>query len=305
MFLTRRQLLQTSAAATLGGLAPMRSWSSTELTDGNITVQTLSDGKLTLPASFLLDGLPMDEVQPILDKYGFTGDQYTPDCNITLVRDGTNTILFDVGSGPDFMSSAGKLGEAMDAIGLDPMDVTHVVFTHAHPDHLWGLLDDFGDPLFAEATYMIGRAEWDYWMNPETVNTIGTSRQVFAVGALNRLQTIEDNVVLFDDGEEIIPGVAARGTFGHTPGHMSFDVAMSEGGLMIVGDAIANYHIAFERPDILSNSDQDPEMGAAARTSLLDQIASEKKRLIGFHLPYPGIGRAERKDGGFVFVPET
>ena len=109
----------------------------------------------------------------IVTRYGLSTDQLTPPCNVTLYRDGTNTVLFDVGSGPDFMPSAGKITEAMDAIGLAPEEVTHVIFTHAHPDHIWGLLDEFDEPLFYEAAYHIGRQEWEYWTDPATVDTIG------------------------------------------------------------------------------------------------------------------------------------
>ena len=108
--------------------------------------------------------------------------------------------------------------EALRALGLSPEDITHVVFTHAHPDHIWGLLDEFDEPLFYNATYMMGRTEWDYWWNPETVNTIGNARAAFAVGAKRRMEVIEGTVVLFGDDEEILPGVSAVATPGHTRG---------------------------------------------------------------------------------------
>lgn len=308
MKITRRTLLGTGSAglltAGLGPFAPTRAWANATLEAGGRKLDTLSDGNLVLPAGFLLgEGVDTASVQPILEKHGVTGDSYTPDCNVTLLRDGDRVVLFDVGSGPDFMPSAGKLTEALEAVELTPADVTHVVFTHAHPDHLWGLLDDFDEPVFSEATYMIGRPEWDYWMNPETVDTIGEARASFAVGAQRRLEAVEDQIEFFDDGAEILPGVAARGTFGHTPGHMSFEVDLGGESAMIVGDAIGNHHIAFERPRIASGADQDSEMGIATRVALLDQIASAKMPMIGFHLPTPGIGRAEKTDDGFRFVP--
>jgi glyoxylase-like metal-dependent hydrolase (beta-lactamase superfamily II) len=80
------------------------------------------------------------------------------------------------------LPTAGKLFEAPNTIGLDPFDVTDVVFTHAHPNHLWGLLDDFGDMWFPEAAYHIGAEEWDYWTDRNTVSTIRADRQSFAVG---------------------------------------------------------------------------------------------------------------------------
>ncbi|MCF6301768.1 MAG: MBL fold metallo-hydrolase [Devosiaceae bacterium] len=304
MKVTRRTILAGGASAL--GISLLNSnsvWASTSMQLGNIRIDTLSDGNLVLPGSFILGDNPVAEADAILAAHGLTRERFEPDCNITLMRDGERTILFDVGAGPDFQQSAGKLSQALELAEVDPYDITHVVFTHAHPDHLWGLLDDFDDLAFPEATYLIGRTEWDYWINPETKNNISEARQSFAVGANRRLLAIENNVEFFDDGQEILPGIAARATFGHTPGHMAFEVRSGSEAAMIVGDAIANHHIAFARPDWASGSDQDADMGAATRVSLLDQLAGDKMSVIGFHLPAPGIGYVEKTSEGYAFLP--
>lgn len=300
--LTRRHFLTTAAAALTAPLLPRRLWAGTSLTLGNFQIDTLSDGNLVLPGDFILGGMPQEEMAAIVQKYGLPTDQLTPPCNVTLLRDGTNTVLFDVGSGPDFQPSAGKLMEAFDALGLTVDDVTHVLFTHAHPDHLWGLLDDFDEPLFPNAAYMIGQAEFDYWTDPNTVTTIGEARTTFAVGAARRLEAIAEQVTMITDGAEVLPGVAAYLTPGHTPGHMAFELRSGAGSAMVVGDAIGNHHVAFERPDWASGSDQDKDMAAATRARLLDRLVAEKMALIGFHLPGGGIGRAEAQGDGFRFV---
>ncbi|WP_435260156.1 MBL fold metallo-hydrolase [Thioclava sp. FR2] len=300
--LTRRHFLTASAATLALPFAPRRLWAGASATLGNMQIDTLSDGNLTLPGDFILGGMPQDEMQAIVTKYGLPTDQLTPPCNVTLLRDGINTVLFDVGAGPDFQPSAGKLMEAFDALGLTVDDVTHVLFTHAHPDHIWGLLDEFDEPMFPNAEYMIGQAEFDYWMDPETVNTIGEARTTFAVGAARRLQAIAEQVKFIADGEEVLPGVAAHLTAGHTPGHMAFELRQGSEAAMVVGDALGNHHVAFERPDWASGSDQDKEMAAATRGKLLDRLANEKMALIGYHLPGGGIGRAEKSDSGYIFV---
>jgi glyoxylase-like metal-dependent hydrolase (beta-lactamase superfamily II) len=301
--ITRRTFMSRAAVGAAGLLIPSTMWANASLTIGDITIDTLSDGHLTLPQAATFGDATAEDLAPILQQYGIAADApLMPDCNVTLVRDGERTILFDVGAGPDFMTTAGKLSVALDAIGVSPDDITHIVFTHAHPDHLWGVLDDFDEPFFPNATYMIGKTEWDYWIAPETVDKIGAERTTFAVGAKRRLEALEDNITFLEDGEEILPNIAARGTFGHTPGHMAFQVGAGTESVMILGDCIGNRHVAFARPDLASGSDQDADMGIATRTMLLDQLASEQMHLIGFHLPYPGIGRAERKDSQFVFV---
>ena len=300
--LTRRHLLTAASAALAAPLAPRRLWAASTLTLGSTQIDTLSDGNLVLPGNFILGGMPQDEMQAIVAKYGLPTDQLTPPCNVTLLRDGTNTVLFDVGSGPDFQPTAGKLAEALDALGLTPDDVTHVLFTHGHPDHLWGLLDEFDEPVFANAEYMIGQAEFDYWTNPETVTTLGEARTTFAVGAARRLEVIADSVRLLADGEEPLPGIAARLTPGHTPGHMAYEIA-GPTPAMVLGDCIGNHHVAFERPDWASGSDQDPALAAATRAALLDRLAADGHTIIGFHLPEGGIGRVERGGAGYHFVP--
>ncbi|MBK8439066.1 MAG: MBL fold metallo-hydrolase [Rhodobacter sp.] len=302
--LTRRRVLTTAAAALTAPLAPHRLWAASTLTLGTTRIDTLSDGNLVLPGDFILGGMPQEEMRAIVEKYGLPTDQLTPPCNVTLLRDGTNTVLFDVGAGPDFQPSAGELAEALVALELTPEDVTHVLFTHGHPDHLWGLLDDFDEPVFANAEHMIGQAEFDYWTNPDTVTTIGEARTTFAVGAARRLGVVAETVRLLADGEEPLPGIAARLTPGHTPGHLAFEIAGPD-PVMVLGDCIGNHHVGFERPEWPSGSDQDKDLAAATRVALLDQLTAGKYAIIGYHLPGGGIGRAEKADTGYRFVEDA
>ncbi|WP_103258237.1 MBL fold metallo-hydrolase [Tabrizicola aquatica] len=302
--LTRRHFLTASAATLALPLAPRRLWAGSTLTLGETRIDTLSDGHLVLPADFILGGMPQAELQDIVVRYGLPADQLTPPCNVTLLRDGTNTVLFDVGSGPDFQPSAGKLVEALSALDLTVEDITHVLFTHGHPDHLWGLLDDFDEPLFANAEHMIGQAEYAYWTDPQTPNTIGEARASFAAGASRRLAVIADSLRLLADGEEPLPGITARLTPGHTPGHLAYEIA-GPTLATVLGDSVGNHHVAFERPDWASGSDQDQALAATTRVALLDRLAADSHAIIGFHLPGGGIGRVERAGNGYRFIEET
>ncbi|WP_254683819.1 MBL fold metallo-hydrolase [Ruegeria sp. AD91A] len=268
-------------------------------------ITTLSDGHLSLPHDVVFRAMPKEELEQILIRNQADATKYEPECNLTLYRDDENTVLFDAGAGPDFMPTSGKLAETFEKNDLSPESVTHVVFTHAHPDHIWGVLDDFDDLLFPNATHHIGRKEWDYWWNPSTVDTIGEDRTAFAAGAKRRLEAIEDQVAFFEDGHEILPGIAARASFGHTPGHMAFELRNGNESVMVVGDALGNPHVAFEHPDWHSGTDQDPQIAAAARYSLLDQVSEEKMRIVGFHLPNGGIGRVEKTGSAYRFIGEA
>lgn len=300
MKLTRRETLAGAAATSLVAALPKPAIAGISL--GNGSLITLSDGNLVLPGNFIFETMPPEQLAELLAEFDLSKDRIEPDCNLALYRNGDQTVLFDVGSGPDFMPSAGKISDSLDAIGLAPEDITHVLFTHAHPDHIWGLLDDFDEPLFSEASYMMGRKEWDYWWNPNTVSEIGEARAAFAVGAKRRMEMIEDSVELFDPGQEVLPGIAAIASYGHTPGHMAFELRAGSDAALVVGDAIGNHHVAFAKPDWESGSDQDAALAVKTRAMLLDRLVSEKIQLIGFHLPDGGIGRAERKGDAFQFV---
>ena len=300
MNLTRRAFLSGTAALPLVASLPQIALSQTTIGTGTLT--TVSDGSLTLPGDFFYSSMPQEELAVILNEMQLPRDEVTRECNLALYRDDAHTVLFDVGSGPDFMPTAGKVLDTLEAAGVSAEEITHVIFTHAHPDHIWGLLDDFDEPAFPEAAYLMGRDEWDYWWNPDTVNTIGEARAAFAVGAKRRMEAIEGSVELFEDGQEILPGIAALASPGHTPGHMSFEVRNGSDAAMIVGDAIGDHHVAFRRPEWQSGADQDAGLAAKSRKMLLDRITAENMRLVGFHLPGGGIGRSETLDGGFRFV---
>ena len=307
MKITRRHFLTATGAAALAAGLPTRLWSLGTIEAGGVRIDSLSDGNLTLPGNFIFGPAPQDELAELLKSHGIATipDRVTPPCNVTLVRDGARTVLFDTGSGPAFQDTAGELPDALDEIGVAPEDVTHVVFTHGHPDHLWGVLDDFDEPVFYEAEHLMGRAEYDYWSDPETVNIISEGRTAFAVGAKRRLETMgADAFTLFEGETEVLPGILAIPTFGHSPGHYAFALATDGGQVAVVGDALTNGHMAFERPDWHTGSDQDQAMGAATRVRLLDRIVADDMTLIGYHLDRPGIGKAEKQsEGRFRFIP--
>ena len=304
MPLTRRTFVTLAGAAAL----PLPRLALAEMTLGDATLTTVSDGHLTLPPDFVFGPMPQGDLQPILRKHGIADGPLTPDCNLTLYRDGTNTVLFDAGAGSHFMPTAGQLMASLDTAGVAPEDVTHVIFTHGHPDHLWGVLDDFDDPLFANAAHLMGREEWDYWWNPDLADSIGADRAAFAVGARRRMEAIEEVTDFFDDGDEVLPGIHAVLTPGHTPGHMSFDLTRGGQSVFVSGDAISNHHVAFARPDWASGSDQDMAQAAQTRVALMDRLADGDTVLFGFHLPQGGIGRVERNgdgSGAYRFVPDA
>lgn len=301
-FLTRTAALISAAALPL---APLRGWAVTTMTAGDLRIDSLSDGHLEFPPEFAFSTIPETERAELLRSLNIDPQAvvHSP-LNITLLRQGDRVVLFDVGSGPDFMPTAGQLIDALSAIDVSPEDVTDVIFTHGHPDHLWGVLDDFDEPLFPDATLKMGRIEFDYWTDPATIDTIGEERQSFAAGAMRRLTAIGDRMDRFDDGAEVLPGIRAVMTPGHTPGHMSFEIGTPDQGLFVTGDFVTMLS-GFVRPDLGTATDHDPELAAQTRQAMLARLAEEGWTILGYHLPNGGIGRVRREGQTFSFESEA
>lgn len=304
MLLTRRKVLTGATGLAAAAALPMRSWAQTTMTlhDGAELI-TISDGALTFPEAFIIGDMPAEEARAILRAAGENGPEYKPACNVTLLRRGDEVVLFDTGAGPDFMASAGELPDALAAAQIDPGDITKVVFTHAHPDHLWGVLDDFDEPMFYNAHHMMGAAELAYWADPDTANTIGEMRQSFAAGARRRLGLMDRLIEPFEAGDQVAPGVEALLLPGHTPGHMGFIIDAGAQAAMIIGDAVGNHHLGFVRPEWQAPADQQGALAAATRVALLDRLAADDMTVIGYHLPDGGIGKVARDGTGFVYIP--
>ncbi len=110
-------------------------------------------------------------------------------------------------------------------------------------------------------------------------------------------------MAFFNPNDEVIAGVRAVATYGHTPGHMSFEVG-GEDGVFIIGDAIANGHLSLANPGWEIGSDQAPEQAAATRIELVGRLSERQQRVVGYHLPNGGLGRLEKADTGYQFVGE-
>jgi glyoxylase-like metal-dependent hydrolase (beta-lactamase superfamily II) len=303
----RRALLKGAAAAALASFVPVRSLIAAEaartMSVGSLELTFLSDGSLDLPLSFAVPDRPAAEIEALLAPRGLPTDRLTPPLNVVLVRSGDETTLIDSGSGANFMATAGRLPAALEAAGIERETIGRVVLTHAHPDHLWGVIDDFDEEAFPNARYIISGTEWDFWTDPDTVTNMPEAGKAIAAGAARILGRIAEKVERMAEGASVAPGMTYVSTPGHTPGHMS--VLLDDGGerLMVTGDAANHAVISFERPDWHYGADLDRDQGAATRVRLLDMLASEKMPIAAYHLPAPGLGRVERKGTAYQFAP--
>jgi glyoxylase-like metal-dependent hydrolase (beta-lactamase superfamily II) len=300
--LSRREFLAAAAGGLAGTSLPAFAATPYRFNHGTFDVTIISDGHLVLPTSFLAPDAPAAEREALLRAAGVTGSQYNSPTNVTLIGVKDELILVDMGSGDRFMPTAGKLWDNLKAAGIDKHGITRVVFTHGHPDHLWGTVDELDELVIPNASFFVASAEWDFWTGANAMRGLPSERGGFVTGARRNYAAIKDRVKMIKAGDDIISGLRIIETAGHTQGHVSLELAGSD-GLIVGGDALTHSIISFRHPEWKPTADHVPDQAVATRLKLLDRLAVDRSRLIGFHLPYPGVGRVERKDSAYRFVP--
>lgn len=307
---SRRAVLAGATALIGAGLGSGRNvraqaaGSVHEFKVGPAVVTVFSDGVIDLPVGLMLPGRDQPDIDAVFAKAGRSFAGLRSEINVAVIKIGAEVILVDTGGGPDFMATLGNLSQRMELAGVTADAVTKVIFTHAHPDHLWGAIDPLGGgAMYEKARHMMTAAEFDFWMTPDVETRVPVAFRGMAAGTHRRLTSIAERIEKVAPGAEIAPGVQIIDTAGHTPGHVSVLVGPGTDQLLIGSDVLTQYVISFAAPDWRWGADMDNDKAVAARHRILDRLATDRTRLLGYHLPWPGLGYVERKDGAYRFVP--
>lgn len=303
-----RRAVLGSLAGTFGMATVARpAWAQAptihKVTVGAIEITVISDGTLDLPPAFVLPGRDPADAGKLFEAEGKKFEGFRSEVNVAIIRTGNDLILIDTGAGPDFMPTLGKFFERFEAAGIKQDAITKVLFTHAHADHLWGVVDPLGgDTLFEKAEHLMTATEFGYWMQADIETKVAESFRGMAAGTNRRLKALAPRIKQIATGSEIAPGIQIIDTAGHTPGHASVLVKSGSEQLLIGGDVLTQAIVSFAEPGWRWGPDMDPDKAGAARKRTLDMLATEKIRLLGYHLPWPGVGHVERKGTAFRFA---
>lgn len=310
---TRRDLLKMAAAAPAFAmpLAARAELGAPEggnpshfrFSVGDARVTIVSDGYFRLPTDGLGVNADPDEVQAFLKRHFLSPELGYSHTNHLFVEVGDAKVLVDVGSGNRFMENTGQLMGNLEAAGIDPYEITHVVITHAHPDHIWGIRDGFDEAIIPDAEYLIGEAEQNYWMQDGLVDRVPAEDQQFVLGAVNSINVDGAEWTLVQDGHEVVPGLTMIDTPGHTPGHMSLRVDSGDQSLIALGDSMSHAYTNFAHPEWYNGFDADGDQTVATRKRLLDMAAEDQIAILGYHFPFPGVGHVQRDGDQYRFVP--
>ena len=186
----------------------------------------LSDGHLVVPARFLATNVDRKDLDAALATAGQRGEWVPPPTNVTLIRTGSDVILIDAGAGPHFMPTAGKLLDNMETVGIERASITTMSSTRMPIPITSGARSttSTATPNFPNASYVIAAAEWNFWMSEDAAFQLPEDRQNFAPGAKRNLSRIKDRIRTVQPGEDIVPGLGAIDTSGHTAGHIAIEV---------------------------------------------------------------------------------
>jgi glyoxylase-like metal-dependent hydrolase (beta-lactamase superfamily II) len=287
-------------APKLGTQTPY--WHRFILGDAEVTV--VSDGPLPLgDPSGTFTGVPKEEVKKMLSDNFLNPDSVTLEQNSPVVNTGDKLILFDTGMGTSkaFGPTTGQQQKNLAAAGIKPEDIDAVVCSHAHIDHIGGLVGADDKPLFPKAQVYIAQSDFDFWTDE---GKLGSPLKDFIIHARKNLMPVRDRIVFIKDNQEFLPGVTALSAPGHTVGHTIYMVSSKGKSFCFLGDLSHHSVLLLEKPRMEFAYDSDPKQAAASRVKMLDMLAAQKIPVMSYHFAWPGYGHVAKNGDGFRYYPE-
>lgn len=314
--LNRRALLQTGVAAGAFGLTGLRvgpvgaegAPAGAQVSGvyhmpvGDIQVTALMDGWFSLPLRALQGVDDAAALQTLRDQFlpASTMENFTGALNAYVIRTGGKVILVDTGFGGMF-DTTGRLIDNLDAAGVAPEDVDTLLLTHMHPDHIGGMLDEFGDPMFPNAEVRVSEIDQAFWTNADTMRAAPEAMQGMFAAAISRAEAYGDQMTPFMGEADVASGVTMVPLPGHTPGHSGVRVSSGDQTLLIWGDIVHAPPLQFAHPEWFIPFDVDPETAVATRQKVFDMTATDRIMVAGMHLSFPGFGHVSKETQGYGF----
>lgn len=257
---------------------------------GEFSITALSDGYLTASLDLLSNIDPVEAAR--LQENAGIADAASIHINGYLVRGRGRTILIDAGAG-GYKQWGGKLASNLALAGVLPSDIETILLTHAHPDHVGGLLDAAGVPVFGTAELVVDSREVSFWEDNGNLSRASERARGNFLLARNVFDAYRGRLRTFT-GSEVLSGITAVPLPGHTAGHSGFRLESGASSLLVWGDIVHFPEIQLARPEVSIAFDQDQLLSASTRSRLLDIVSSDHLLVAGMHLGKLGFANIER-----------
>ena len=258
---------------------------------GDFEITALCDGTFALPVDKMLHA-PPERLQAALKEQHF-GLVAETSINAFLINTGSKLVLVDAGAGTLWGPTAGKLLTSLKAAGYTPEQVDEIYITHLHTDHIGGAVAN-GAPAYANAIVRADQREVDYWLNKiQFQGAVASMEPLLKAGRFKA----------FSGDTDLVRGVNAIATHGHTEGHTIYLVESQGQKLYLIGDLIHVGAVQFPDPTVTIASDTDPKLAREQRLSTFSRAAQEGAMIGAAHLSFPGIGYLKPAGQGYQWIP--
>ena len=274
----------------------------------DISATVLSDGLIGGPPRVYASDVPEAELEAVLRQAFLPTDRLTLNLNTLLIETQGRRMLLEAGAGETMGPQGGRVFANLAAIGLRPEDIDVVVVSHTHPDHVGNLRTADGGRAFPRATIFAPRADWDFFVSNDPdlsyMPVPEEFRRNFAAAIKRSVEPVTRGIDLYEAGAEIVPGLTTLPAVGHTPGMANFLVHSGSDQLLLTADLAYHPVVNVDRP-WLPGPDRDKDTALASRRRIFDMAAADRLLVLGFHYPFPGLGRMLKTDAGYAWVPIT
>ena len=268
---------------------------------GGIEATVVSDGVIVGVTKSTFVGPAAANVEKMMIDLFLPADKFVMDQNALVINTGDKLALFETGmASVKRNDDMGLLVRNLRAAGIDPKDIDYLIPSHAHIDHIGGILAEDGTRNFPNAQIFISQEDLEYWTNE---GLAGTPAEGSMRAARKNLLPNRDRILFYSDGKEVIPGVVAMHTPGHTVGHTCFVITSASDTLYFAGD-LAHHNVIIENPRMEDIYDTDKQLGIQTRLKTMDMLTARRMRTLVYHLPWPGLGHFVKRGDGFHFEPE-
>ncbi|MGW3346130.1 MBL fold metallo-hydrolase [Nonomuraea rubra] len=279
-------------------------------TVGDLACAVISDGQPEPPwvpplTEFYTPatGVPEHELRAAVAREGLGRTTLTCAYNCLCVRTSGGLAMIDAGLGQGFLGYGpaieplvGRLGDGLAEAGFTPSDLAAVVFTHLHEDHVRGATRA-GELAFPEAVAYAHAAEVAFWSG-RAGELSGQQHRP----AREAIRLFGERLRPAEYGIELLPSVHTVDAAGHTPGHTAVLLRSRGERLLCLGDTFYD-PLQLAHPAWRTPWDHDAARSVASRRRLLAWAADESLLVHAYHLPFPGLGRIERRAGAFAWRP--